>query len=196
MQTEENMMMNTEKKNEVILMSALLVLAGTLAVISYLVGTQLVSFGLQVITLIQQSAGLTFGDVMSALFQTFGIKMLMPILAIAVWYVVALHMSGASHKLWKKAAFIVSGVSLVLCAIMLGLTWETFADLPMVLVIAIPAIVVAVYASLKSKTEDEITKEMVEAVDIRISTASKPSKTRRTKTKRAEQKNRPYRRYL
>lgn len=131
------------------LLVGLFILASTLSIISYLILTQFVAFLLQVVALIQQGGGVTVTDVFAAIWQTFGVKILLPLFALGSWYVLAEFFTNPNQVAMKQRAFIMSGTIVVFMAVMLGLTWETFADVPMIVVMLVPAIVVAIFASLK-----------------------------------------------
>lgn len=182
------------------LLVGLLILASTLSIISYLILTQLVAFCLQVIALIQQGGGVTFTDVISATWQTFGVKIFLPLFTLATWYVVAEFFTNAKRATMKQHAFIVSGALIVFMAVMLGLTWETFADLPMIVVMTVPAVIVAVFASLKDQAATTemtaaVSEELVAATPTASVVAPAPIASRQGR-KRSQKTKTHYRRYL
>lgn len=179
------------------LLVGLLILASTLSIISYLILTQLVAFCLQVIALIQQGSGVTFTDVISATWQTFGVKIFLPLFTLATWYVVAEFFTNAKRAAMKQHAFIVSGALIVFMAVMLGLTWETFADFPMIVVMTVPAVIVAVFASLKDKAAT-VSEELVETTPETpvMSVVAPATIASRQGRKRSQKTKTHYRRYL
>lgn len=200
-------MMKNETMKKTVMLCGLLILASTLSIISYLVLTQFLAFSLQVIDLMQQGSNLSVGDVVSATWQSFGIKLLLPIFAVASWYVVVEFFTNVTSA--KKHAFNVSGAMVIFSAIMLGLTWSTFADVPMIIVLVVPAIVVAVIASQKTveeatvKTEVEATQASESAVGVETTLESVATdvathvRVGRTRRQPSDQKpKQQYRRYL
>ncbi|MGL5384088.1 MAG: hypothetical protein ACRDCC_11450, partial [Culicoidibacterales bacterium] len=134
----------------------LFILASTLSIISYLVMTQFVAFLLQVAGLLQQGSTVTIVDVFGAMWQTFGVKLILPIVAVGAWYVIAELFTTTSMKTVQKHGLYLGGLTIVISAVMLGLTWETFADVPMIAVLLFPAILIAVLASIANEGEAKV----------------------------------------
>ncbi|MGL6009045.1 MAG: hypothetical protein ACRC1D_06280 [Culicoidibacterales bacterium] len=133
----------------------LFILASVLSIISYLIMTQFVAFLLQVAGLLAQGSVVTVVDVFGAMWQTFGVKLFLPVVTLGAWYVIAELFTTAAISKVKKHGLYLGGTTIVLSSVMLGLTWETFADVPMIVVLVFPAILVTIFASLGQATEVE-----------------------------------------
>ncbi|MGL4623843.1 MAG: hypothetical protein ACRCWD_03030 [Culicoidibacterales bacterium] len=186
------------------LLVGLFLLTSTLSIVSYLILTQFVAFLLQVAALIQQGSGVTATDVFTATWQTFGVKILLPLFTLGAWYMLAEFFTNTNKAAMKQRAFILSGATIVFMAIMLGLTWETFADFPMIAVISVPAIIVAIFASLKevstpeekgSATVATVTTETAVETDTTVGETVLPVASRQGR-KRNKKTQTHYRRYL
>ncbi|MGL6229606.1 MAG: hypothetical protein ACRC3J_10450 [Culicoidibacterales bacterium] len=177
----------------------LFILASTLSIISYLVMTQFVAFLLQVAGLLQQGSTVTVMDVFGAMWQTFGVKLILPIIAVGAWYVIAELFTTTSMKTVQKHGLYLGGLTIVISAVMLGLTWETFADVPMIAVLLFPAILIAVLASIANEgeakveidceTEECITIEANESEVVTVKTGKLSKRVERRKAKKRQRRH-------